>query len=366
MCESDSRVSELERKIKDGSKCFEDYKLLAEIYNKREEYEKLLILIGKIFKLPLKNEERAFTFTFKGLALGNLANSEEFSCYEQSIRLLENEEESSDVLFFNGLNHYSLLHDNGNENSDEHVHQALEMFRKLSKKDFDYQSNTVNYYLGILYTRIHKFSEAIEAFNKSIEMSENNAEKVSCLREIAITYRDQGDYSKSEKTFERIFRMTDDNKDYSILYYNMGTMYFNSNNNGKAIGAFNNALRYLEFTPILANHKIYIAKLYWYLGTLAYGYNNDVDKAISHFDKVLENISEDDTDFCDVHITLGHCYLVKKDYDMAMSCYNKVFSAPSVTADEKDFAIKCLKEVEKRRKGSGIGSLFSRIKKKKK
>ncbi len=36
MSKSDSRVSELERKIKDGSKCFEDFKLLAEIYNKME------------------------------------------------------------------------------------------------------------------------------------------------------------------------------------------------------------------------------------------------------------------------------------------------------------------------------------------
>ena len=52
----------------------------------------------------------------------------------------------------------------------------------------------------------------------------------------------------------------------------------------------------------------------------------------------------DDTDFCDVHITLGHCYLVKKDYDIAMSCYNKVLSAPLATDKEKDFAMECLKE----------------------
>ncbi len=275
-------------------------------------------------------------------------------------------EESSDILYFKGLNHYKLLHDTDSESRDEHGRQALEMFRKLSRNYSGYQSYMVNYYLGILYARINKFSEAIEALNKAIEMSENNTDKISCLTEIANTYSDQGDYSKSEKTFERIFRMTDDNKEYSILYFDMGLMYFKSNNNGKAIDAFNNALRYLEFDPVLANHKIYISKLYWCLGKLAYEYRNDVDKAISHFDKVLENISEDHADFCDVHTTLGHCYLVKKDYDIAMSCYNKVLSTPSVTDDEKDFAIKCLKEVEKRRKGSGIGSIFSKIKKKKK
>jgi tetratricopeptide (TPR) repeat protein len=361
MCESDSRVSELERKIKDGSKCFEDYKLLAEIYNKREEYEKLLILIEKIFNLPIKNKERAITFAFKGIALRSVGNKEEFSCYEQSMRLLENEKESSEILYTKGYNHYSLSHDTDNESRDEHGRQALEIFRKLSRKDADYQSYMVNYCLGVLYARINKFSEAIEAFNKAIEMSENNTEKVSCLSEIAIVYSDQGDYSKSEKTFERIFRMTDDNKDYSILYYEMGMMYFNSNSNGKAIDAFNNALRYIEFVPFLVKHKNYIAKIYWCLGTLAYGYNNDVDKAIKHFNKALENISEDHTDFCDVHITLGHCYLVKKDYDIAMSCYNKVLSAPLVTDSEKDFAMECLKEVGKRKKDAGIGSFFSKF-----
>jgi len=366
MCESESKVSGLEKKIKDGSKCFEDYKLLAEIYYEGEEYEKLLMLIEKTFKLPLKNKEKAFAFTFKGLVLGNQGNREEFSCYEPSIRLLANEKETSEILYLKGLNHYKLLHGTCNESSDEHSRLALEIFEKLSKKDAEYEGHMVNYYLGILYTGIKKFSEAIEAFDKAIEMSKNNAEKSSCLSEIAITYSDQGYYSESEKTFERIFRMTDDNKDYSILYYNMGTMYFNSNNNGKAIDAFKNALRYLEFAPILVNHKIYIAKLYWYLGTLAYGYNNDVDKAINHFNKVLENIGEDHTDFCDVHITLGHCYLVKKDYDIAISCYNKVLSAPLVTDSEKAFAMECLKEVEKRKKGAGIGSFFSKITKKKK
>ncbi len=356
--------SELEMKIGDGSKCFEDFKLLAEIYNEREEYEKLLILIEKRFKLPLENNEKAFSFTLKGQALGNLGNREEYSCYKQSIRLLENEEESSEILFFNGLNHYHLYHDFGNESRDQHGRQAIEIFRKLSIDDSDYQSYTVNYCLGILYTGINKFSEAIEALNKAIEMSENDAEKVTCLSEIAITYCDQGDYSKSEKTFERIFRMTGDNRDYSMLYFQMGVMYFDSNCKGKAIDAFNNALRYIEFVPVFANHKKYIAEIYWNLGTLVYDYNNDYDKAIKYLNKVLEHVNEEHIHYHNSYITLGHCYLVKKDYDIAMSCYNKALSASLATNSEKEFAMECLKEVEKRRKSSGIGSFFSRIKKK--
>ncbi len=75
--------SELEMKIEDGSECLEDYELLAEIYNEREEYEKLLMLIEKMFKLPLENKKKAFTFTIKGTALGNLGNREAISCYKQ-------------------------------------------------------------------------------------------------------------------------------------------------------------------------------------------------------------------------------------------------------------------------------------------
>ncbi len=53
MDKSKSKEAELEKKIEDGSKCFEDFKLLAEIYNKGEEYEKLLVIIEKKFKLQL-------------------------------------------------------------------------------------------------------------------------------------------------------------------------------------------------------------------------------------------------------------------------------------------------------------------------
>ncbi len=364
MDKSKSNEAELEKKIEAGSKCVEDYMSLVAIYNEREEYEKLLMLFEKIFNLPLKNNEKAFNFTLKGQTLGNLSNREEFSCYEQSIRLLENEEESSEILFFNGLNHYHLLHDFDNESRDEHGRQAIEIFRKLSRNDSDYQSYSVNYYLGILYTGINKFSEAIEALNKAIEMSENDAEKVTCLSEIANTYCDQGDYSKSEKTFERIFRMTGDNRDYSMLYFQMGVMYFDSNCKGKAIDAFNNALRYIEFVPVFANHKKYIAEIYWNLGTLVYDYNNDYDKAIKYLNKVLEHVNEEHIHYHNSYITLGHCYLVKKDYDIAMSCYNKALSASLATDSEKEFAMECLKEVEKRRKGSGIGSFFLKLRKK--
>ncbi len=367
MCESDSRVSELERKIKDGSKCFDDYSLLAKIYDDREEFEKVLILVEKMFNMPLQNKEIAFTFTIKGMALSNMGNSreEEISCYEQSLGLLSNEKESSEILYYIGVNNFYMLPYSESGRRDEHGCQALEIFKKLSRKDADYQRYMVNYYLGILYARIHKFSEAIESFNQAIEMSENNSEKVTCLSEIANTYCDQGDYNKSEKIFERIFRMSDDNKYYSMLYFQMGVMFFESNSDGKAIDAFNNALRYIKFAPNLLNHKNYIAEIYWYLGTLVYRYNKDFDKAIKHLKKVLENVNRDYTYYHNTHITLGHCYLGKENYDKAEEHYDIVHSATSATEEEKDMAVKCLKDIEKRRKGTGIG-FFSKIKKKKK
>ena len=54
-------------------------------------------------------------------------------------------------------------------------------------------------------------------------MSENNTEKVSCLSELLLLTANKEIIVNLKKHLKRIFRMTDDNKDYSILYYDMGT-----------------------------------------------------------------------------------------------------------------------------------------------
>ncbi len=373
MCKSDSRVFELESKIKDGSKCFEDYTSLGLIYFDREDFYEYLVLLDKVLVLSLINIERAITLSDKGEALELLGKRiEAHPCFEQSLNLLTNEEETPDILYIKGKNHLKLTLSYFNDEREcEHINQAIEKFKVLLEKELDYEvKHKATSYLAESYCRNNEFDKAVEYYKKAVKISNNDDDKVWSLHGIATVYRERADYKKSEEAFKQALDIADDKKYYSKLYFDMGEMYFNSDHKRDAFDAFNNALNYKEYAQYFKDNNVYIAEIYWYLGSLVYNsiydHNDGFDKVIGFLRKTLEDINEDHGYYYDSHITLGHCYLAKGDYDKAKEHYDIVKAATSVTEEQKDMVSKCLKEIETRGKVSGIGSFISKILKKKK
>ncbi len=364
---SKTSESELKKKIDDGSKSLEDYSLLGSIYFERGDYEKFLKLTEKSLRLSLTNEERAFVLTKKGDALDILGmNEETVSCLEESIRLQENEKETPSVLNIKGMNHYRLLPYSEGKEADIHASIAIENFVRLLDEYPGYEEYMVNSHLATLYCRIKDFDKSIAAYKKAVETSISNEDKVWCLGGIGFVYSEKGDFDKSEEAFKQALNIAENKKLYSRVYFDMGVMYFKSNNKQKAIDAFDSAISYKDYVPYLKDNKKYSAEIYWYLGTLAYECNYDFDKATEYLNNALEVIGKDHVDFCDTHLTLGHCYLAKENYDKAKEHYNIALSATLINDERKVMINKCLKEIETKGKGTGIGSFFSKIKKKKK
>ncbi len=370
MCKSKSEEAELIKKIKDGSKCFEDYRALGTIYFDREDFYEYLAILEKTLALSLTNVEKATTLSEKGEALDILSKRvEACTCFEQSLNLLTNEEETPDILYIKGMNHYNLtLSYFDDEREVVHIKRAIDKFEVLLEKESDSEiKRSVTSHLAMLYCKNNEFDKAVETYKKAVEMSNNNDDKVWSLAGIATVYSEKSDYKQSEEAFKQALGIADDKKYYSKVYFDMGEMYFNSDRKREAFDAFNNALNYKEYAKYFKDNKVYIAEIYWYLGSLVYNsiydHNDDFDKVIGFLNKTLEDINEDHRYYYDSHITLGHCYLAKEDYDKAKEHYNVVKAATSVTDEQKDMVNKCLKEIETKGKGSGIGSFFSRKKK---
>ncbi len=361
MVNSESIELELVKKIKDGSKCFEDYRSLGTIYFDREDFYEYLVLLDRALALSLTNIERAITLSDKGEALELLGKRiEAHPCFEQSLNLLTNEEETPDVLYIKGKNHLKLtLSFFNDEREYEHINQAIEKFKVLLDKEYelDYEvKHKATSYLAESYCRNNEFDKAVENYKKAVGISNNDDDRVWSLHGIATVYREKGDYIKSEEAFNQALDMAKDKKYYSKVYFDMGEMYFNSDRKREAFDAFNNALSYKEYAQYLKDDKVYVAEIYWYLGSLIYNsiydYNYDFDKVIGFLSKALEYIKKDHGYYYDSHITLGHCYLAKENYGKAKEHYNVVHSATSVTEAQKDMVNKCLKEIENRRKRS--------------
>ncbi len=366
MCKSEyNEEADLVKRIKDGSKRIEDFRLLGKIYFDRGDYEKHLELCKIVSQMSLTNLEKALIISGKGETLNILGKKDEsIECFKQSLKLLKREKEVSVVLYNKGMNHFNLsLLYYDSEKGDEHSIKSLERLEELSRKDPCYEEYMVNSHLAELYCRKKEYDKAIGAYTKAIEKSKSNGDKVWSLSGIASVYSDKKDYELSEKAFEQALHLAKENKCSSKVYFDMGVMYFDSDHKQKAIDAFNNALSYKDYDPYLKDNKEYVAEIYWYLGTLAYEYNYDFDKATEYLNNALEIIREDHVDFCHTHIILGHCYLAKENYSKAKEHYNVALSATLINEEQKEMLNKCLKEIETKRKSSGIGSFFSRKKK---
>ncbi len=363
------KEAELVKRIKDGSTRIEDFRLLGKIYFDSGDYKKHVVHCEKTFELALTNDEKAIVLSEKGESLNILGKREEaISCFKQSLVLLENEKDTLAVLYIKGMNYYDLLLYSNDEKKDEYAYKALVKFRELLKYSPDYEKKIMaNSTLGFLYCRNQEFDKAIEMYENAVAMSNTDDDKILSLCGTATVYSEKGDYKKSEEAFKHALDIAKDKKKYSKLYFDLGEMYFNSDRKREAFDAFNNALNYKEYTPNLQDDTEYIAEIYWYLGTLVYNsindYNYDFDKVIGYLNKTLEYINEDHGYYYDSYITLGHCYLAKENYSKAKEHYNIVLSATSVTEEQKDMVNKCLKDIETKRKGSGIGSFFSKFKK---
>jgi tetratricopeptide (TPR) repeat protein len=341
------RITELEEKINQGSTNVDEYIELGSLYIESGQHSNFLKLHKKTEKLPLSKLEMAVLHYDKGEAL-KLSNriEESSSSFKKSLQAIPPKDDSADALSLKGLNHHNLfliLQDS--KESHQHAKDAIRCFELLVKQYPNYEDkHRIYLYLADTHEKLGEYESSLHYNNLALEISSNNYELVWALTGMATTYGMAKKYRESEDYFTKALRKANKSVPTSKIYYEQGKVYFEGNDLTKADKAFRNALKYKKDHPELKDNQEYEIDILWHLGTIAYELDNEKD-IIKYFEKVLECIDNSHYYYANSHLSLGHFFMMKKDYIKARKHYSKVLTAPHAADGEIKMAKEWLAEL---------------------
>ncbi len=174
---------------------------------------------------------------------------------------------------------------------------------------------------GLKYHELGKIDEAIEYYNKALEL---NPEFDEAYFHRGVAYTNKREYQTAKRDFEKVIeldsnrqRKEEARKLLSVLenledaqsYCNRGLVYQNKGEHNLAMKDFNKAI---ELNPEFIDA--------YYSRGMNYCFTNEYDLAILDFNKTIE-LSPENTN---AYFMRGFAYLNKTEYDLAIKDYSKV------------------------------------------
>jgi len=154
---------------------------------------------------------------------------------------------------------------------ESYYYQSLKYLNESLK--LDNKRNDLYYILGILYSNLGEYDNAILQFGKANELKESDL----TLLAIANTYYKKNDTENATKYLEKVINMAVDPKIKEKSYYLLGLIYFNDKSYDNALLYFNKVI------DINDNNE----SAHFYIGEIYYYYNNII-KARSEWRKTLD------------------------------------------------------------------------------
>lgn len=108
--------------------------------------------------------------------------------------------------------------------------EALKFFKKISNEEKD--NPEVNYYLGLLYTRLNDYDAAIEQFNIVLKNKLPYRRAIQIRKILGFIYTQKGEYDLAKELFKRIIEL---NFNDSSAYAALGYINYKTNNIEEAL-----------------------------------------------------------------------------------------------------------------------------------
>lgn len=143
------------------------------------------------------------------------------------------------------------------------------------------QEPNLNFGLGYLYWRDHKYDEATKAFQSELSIDPKNAQAVLYLGDIA---QKKGDFAAAVPLLHQALQM---NKDLRLAYMDLGNIYIEQKRDPDAVAAFQNAEK---LDPGQSDAHYRLARLYRDMG------NQDASKKEFEAVRQLQKKKQEGTD----------------------------------------------------------------------
>ena len=155
--------------------------------------------------------------------------------------------------------------------------------------------------MGNAYGRQGAYAQAIEAFQKAVEIKPDNHE---AWNNMGVAYEKQSDYTKAIEAYQKAVEIK---PDLHEAWTNMGLVYEKQGNYSKAIEAYQKALAINEASGALTG----LGWLYFIL--------KDKDNAKQYFEREVQVNEDHDAAL----MNLGHIALIEGSREQAMDLYRQ-------------------------------------------
>ena len=333
-------------KLKSKDFNFDEYIELGHVCLDHGHYDKALELYSAIDKQNLSKDQKAIVAFEVGQVLTFYnQNHEAIISFNNSLKELLM---VKDCVPLKALNHYNLFTLCNNQHEcQKHAKEALKYFNLIIDEGQGDMSQREAYeYIAEIYTRSEKFNKALLAYEKALELTGNNEEKLPILTGIAVVHGKMKNYDEAEKYFKNVLEISKDNNNVpmSKIFFDMGIAAYENDHFREAGKYLSEALRLKDNTAFLKVNSEYETNIHWYLADTAYKLGDDAS-LINHLSILEKNMNEENLYYANVMLMFGHYYCKIHDYTKARDYYNRVIALNTSSKEEIKMAKDCLKRL---------------------
>lgn len=216
--------------------------------------------------------------------------------------------------------------------------KAEQVFQILLEQETDENAKVpILNQLGLMKDELGEYEEAIQYFNKSIEIEEkcipcDDQSLAASYNNLGVVYSSMGDYSKALSSHEKALTVQKQSLPSTHLhlassYANIGSVYYRMGDYHEALSSHEKALT-IEQQSLPSNHPS-LAMSYGNIGNV-YCRLNDYPKALSNYQKTLsiqqQSLPPIHPSLAISYNNIGNVYLSMNDYSKALSSHEEALN----------------------------------------
>ncbi len=236
--------------------------------------------------------------------------------YDKSAEQLERVGRPEDELHQNALYHLADCYIRLDEKSKARL--AFESAARMDHNSNIQEDALFNYSVLTYELAFAPFNEAINGFNRFIELYPDSERIDEAYNYLVMAYMNTRNYGQALASLEKITRKTTDiQQAYQRVAFYRGLELFNDLRFAGALEMFDLSLQYSQFNPSIA------AQSYYWSGEAQYRLEN-FDGAIRNYSRFLLSPGAFELEeYKTCHYNMGYAYFKQKDYSNAQSWFRR-------------------------------------------